>query len=332
MSFIRKRWRSILFALFFLIIFAVIGGIYLAGLEIASPPRRALVDYHHEYLSNSVAHGILIEKFTASDGTPCLVCVPEPNGMLGSRGIKIREQLLARGLTLQPPGKMIGNLVLNHGRKGRKEDYLPIAERLCAAGFRCIIPDLPAHGDHPTKLATYGVREAGINTRILSEAAQKFHFDQQPTGLLGMSMGGSVAIHDAALADSPWKALVIISSFDFIPNVIESQASSYVGDTLGRSLASGAAFVYQQKTSMPLTAIEPRSHAVKIKIPTLIAHGTGDQVIPLSCGRALFNSFSNAADKKWIEIPGANHDNVLVTDYPIYAEIAEWMLRYVAEN
>jgi uncharacterized protein len=330
MKFIRKRWRSILFSLVALMIFAVVGAVYWAGSEIASPSRRALMDYHQEYLSNPASHGLLIERFTANDGTPCLVCVPEPHGMLGDRGTKIRKQLSARGFTLQLPGKIIGNLVLTHGRKGRKEDYLPIAERLCAVGFRCVIPDLPAHGDHPEKLATYGVKEAGRLTRILDEAAHKFTFDKQPAGLLGMSMGGSVAIHDSALADSSWKALVIISSFDFFKNVIESQASSYAGNTLGPFLANGAAVVYQQKTGMPLIEIEPRRHAAKIDIPTLVAHGTADQVIPLSSGRSLFDSLINSAPKKSIEIPGANHDNVLITDYPIYAEIAEWMLLHVA--
>jgi hypothetical protein len=32
---------------------------------------------------------------------------------------------------------------------------------------------------------------------------------------------------------------------------------------------------------------------------------------------------------KWIEVPGAGHDNVLTTTYPIYADIAGWMLRHV---
>ena len=33
--------------------------------------------------------------------------------------------------------------------------------------------------------------------------------------------------------------------------------------------------------------------------------------------------------KHWEEIPGAGHDNVLVTNHPIYADIAEWMIRHV---
>ena len=148
-----------------------------------------------------------IEPFTASDGTPCLVV--SPSGNLGERGEVIRKQLTERGLTLPPFGLVKGTLVLTHGRKGRKEDYLSIAERLCAVGFRCVIPDLPGHGDHPADIATYGVREAGLPVRVMNEASRKFGFDPQPAGLMGMSMGGSVAVHAVDQPGTPWKALVV---------------------------------------------------------------------------------------------------------------------------
>ncbi|MEO8614983.1 MAG: alpha/beta fold hydrolase [Luteolibacter sp.] len=329
MKFLRKRWRGLLISTLALIILASCSLIYWAGSEIASPTRRGLQDFHREFLSNPTAHGLVIKSFTASDGTPCLVVTPDPSGNLGDRGNKIRQQLTALGLNLTPSGHTIGTLVLVHGRKGRKEDYLPIAERLCASGFRCVIPDLPAHGDHPATIATYGVREANLPAKVLTEAAKHFSFDPQPAGLLGMSMGGSVAIHAADLADAPWKALVVISSFDYFPKVIESQASHYIGPTLGLIWTAGTDLVYHWKSGIYLADIQPGKHAHHIRIPTFIAHGTADQVSAISRGKYLFDSLPATTPKKWIEIPGAGHDNVLITVYPIYADIAEWMLRYV---
>jgi pimeloyl-ACP methyl ester carboxylesterase len=223
-------------------------------------------------------------------------------------------------------------LVLVHGRKGRKEDYLPIAERLCAAGFRCVIPDLPAHGDHPAAIATYGIREAGLPARVLDEASRKFAFDLQPAGLLGMSMGGSVSVHAAALPDAPWKALVVIASFDSFPKVIQGQASRYTGSTLGPLWAKGTDIVYHRKSGIHLANIQPGKHAALVRIPALIAHGTADQVSSIQFGRSLFDSFPSNNVKKWIEIPDAGHDNVLITSYPIYADVAEWMLRHVTHD
>lgn len=66
-----------------------------------------------------------------------------------------------------------------------------------------------------------------------------------------------------------------------------------------------------------------------LKCPTLIAHGSSDRVIPIGYGRPLYEALPPAVEKRWIEIPGADHDNVLITDFPIYAEMAEWMLRHV---
>lgn len=331
MKFLRKRWQRLLLFTVLLTLLTATGLVFWAGSEIASPTRRGLQDFHREYLSNPVAHGLVIQSFTASDGTPCLVCTPDPSGNLGDRGNKIRQQLTARGLKLTPSGGIVGTLVLVHGRKGRKEDYLPIAERLCAVGFRCVIPDLPAHGDHPATIANYGVREASLPARVLGEAARRFAFDPQPAGLLGMSMGGSVSVHAADLSDSPWKALAVICSFDSFPKVIEGQASHYIGSTLGPWWAAGTDIVYQRKSGIHLADIQPAKHAASIRIPTLVAHGTVDFVSPISRGRSLYDSLPATTPKRWIEIPGAGHENVLITAYPIYADIAEWMLRHVGQ-
>jgi uncharacterized protein len=300
-------------------------------MEIASPTRRPLMDYHREFMSNPTAHGLVVDHFTASDGMPCLVCTPYPSGNLSERGEKIRQQLGERHLKLPPFGKVIGTLVLVHGRKGRKEDYLAIAERLCAVGFRCVIPDLPAHGDHPATLATYGVREAELPARVLAEAARKFAFDPQPAGLFGMSMGGSVWVDAADQPAAPWKALAVICSFDSFPKVIESQASHYIGSALGPQWARATDIVYHWKTGIHLADIQPHRHAAMITIPTLIAHGTEDCVSSITRGKCLHDSLPATTLKQWIKIPGAGHDNVFITDYPIDADIAEWMLAHVCQ-
>jgi dipeptidyl aminopeptidase/acylaminoacyl peptidase len=64
----------------------------------------------------------------------------------------------------------------------------------------------------------------------------------------------------------------------------------------------------------------------------LIAHGTADRVISIDGGRRLFDSLPGDISKKWVVIPDAGHDNVLVTSYPIYADIAGWMLHHLADR
>ena len=292
--------------------------------------------YHREFLDHPAEHGMRIESSgTTYTSAPYLVCSPDPAGSLGARGLKIREQMAGKSFPLAPPGKVVGNLVLLHGRTGRKEDYLPIAERLCAVGFRCIIPDLPAHGDNPEKVTSYGAREGALPERVLEEAAGKFKFDPAPAGLLGMSMGGSFAVHSAGMRNrpgtsaAPWKALLILCSFDALAPTVEGQAAQYTGKALAPLWADALGTIYRGKTGMALAEIRPGLLAANIRIPTLIAHGTADKVIPLAAGRRLYDALPADIEKRWVEIPGAGHDNLLVTEYPIYSEIAEWFLRRV---
>lgn len=302
-----------------------------AAEQLAHPPRRSLQDFHREFLADPAAHGVVLKSFTCDDGTPCLMCEPEPAGAIGKRGRLIREQLSKKGLVMTGSGKMAGTLVMLHGRRGRKEDYLLIAERFCAAGFRCLLPDLPAHGDHPAKIASYGAKEAELPARVLREAAAKFGFIAQPAGLMGLSMGGAVGIGSAAQANAPWRAIVLVSTFDTLENVVSHQSIRIAGKWTGSLWQRLAGVVFEWETGMSLSAADSITRVSGLKCPTLIAHGTGDVVIPMACGRRLYDALPAGLEKRWIEIPGADHDNVLITDFPIYAEMAEWMLRHVPE-
>lgn len=305
---------------------------WLAADQLAHPPRRPLQDYHREFLSDPAAHGVTLKSFTCADGTPCLVCEPDPRGGLGKRGQVIREQLSQKGLTLPAPGSVAGNLVLVHGRRGRKEDYLLIAERFCAVGFRCILPDMPAHGDHPGTTACYGVREAHLPAQVLREAAVMFGFNPQPAGIMGISMGGAVSIRSAVDKAPPWRAAVFVSTFDSLDHVVRYQTSRWLGDWLGSVWSRITGWFYQTQAHMELSDANSLALVSGLKSPVLIAHGTSDRVIPIECGRRLYDALPSGIEKRWVEIPDADHDNVLITDFPIYAEMAEWMLRHVPNH
>lgn len=304
---------------------------WLAADQLAHPPRRPLQDYHHEFLSSPALHGVALKSFTCADGTPCLVCEPNPQGAFGKRGQVIREQLMLKGLTLPAPGSVVGNLVLVHGRRGRKEDYLLVAERFCAVGFRCILLDLPAHGDHPGTTACYGVRESHLPALALHEAAAKFGFNPQPAGIMGLSMGAAVSIRSAVEKDAPWRAAVLVATFDSLDHVVRHQTSGWVGEWLGSVWSHMTGWFYQRKAHVEISAANSLALVPQLKCPVLVAHGTSDRVIPIECGHRLYGALSPSIEKRWVEIPGADHDNVLITDFPIYAEMAEWMLRHVPQ-
>ncbi len=307
----------------------LLGAGWWAAGELAHPPRRPLQDYHHEFLNQPAAHGVVLRSLTCADGTPVVVCEPDPQGALGKRGQVLREQLALKNIVLPPPGQVIGNLVLVHGRRGRKEDYLLIAERFSAVGFRCILPDLPAHGDHPATTACYGVKEAGIPGMVLREASAKFGFVSAPAGIMGISMGGAVSLRSVAGNETPWRAAVFVATFDTLEHVINHQASGHLGHGLGTLWQAVTGWWYERKTGLHISAADSAALVPSLKCPVLLAHGTADRVIPVECGRLLHDALPAGIEKRWVEIPGADHDNVLITDFPIYAEMTEWMLRHV---
>ncbi len=260
---------------------------------------------------------------------PCVICVPEKTGAFSKRAAVIRAQLGERGIEPIPSGEILGTLVILHGRGGIKEDYFPVAERFCAVGFRCIIPDMPGHGENRGKYATYGVTEAEMVMECFREAAVKYDFSERPSAILGQSMGGSVAVHTAALEGAPFGSMVVVSSFDRLETVVKRKTDGLLGSFLGAAVRNTADTVLDWKTGVAFSEVRPVDKAPRIRIPTMVAHGDADNFVPTAAGKALFDSFPDDIDKKWILVPGADHNTVLVTDFPLYVTMAEWFLENI---
>lgn len=148
---------------------------------------------------------------------------------------------------------------------------------------------------------------------------------------MGLSMGGAVSIRALAENKVPWRAAVLVATFDTLEHVVQHQASGHAGTWGGQVWQSITGWMFERETGMPISAANSAALIPDLHCPVLLAHGTADHVIPIECGRRLFETLPAAIEKRWIEIPGADHHNVLITDFPIYADMAEWLLRHVPE-
>ncbi len=318
-----KRLRRIILLLCALVTVAFFALTWLASSRLICPSCRPLQDYHRDILSHAIEHGMRIESFVVGQ-MPCLLCEPIAQPGAAVKGNKLRVELQASGTTLQPWGKIEATLVLLHGHTGCKEDHLPVAERFCAAGFRCLLIDLPGHGQHPAAFASFGVHEAKLPYEVLQAAAQRFQFNPKPAALFGISQGGAIALQAAARPHEPWFAIAELSSFTSLDRVIADQSQSLFG-LLAPLAESVVTMLIKQRASYTPAQIRPMDAASKLTIPVLIGHGDKDTFVTPDQAQELLAAIPSIK-KQFLNIPGAGHSNVLVTNAPVYATLCQFYL------
>lgn len=324
-------WRLTrqLVMVFLLLTLVSLGGAIWLNDSIFAPPRRALQDYHLQRLQHPAAYGLTIRSYGCLQGqVPCLLV--EPNGQAGAseRGQKFRKQLASKGVSVPAYGTVRGMVVLLHGRNMRKEDLLLVAERFVAAGFRCLIPDLPGHGESPLPMMAFGSSdfERSLPRKIVADVRQHFALPAQPTALWGLSMGGAVAVSAASESPKLWDALVVVSSFGALQPVMDRQVPP--------RWKQAARFIYplldvaQWMRGQPaVSEMQPRQWAKRVNIPTLVVHGDRDAYIPVAQGRGLYDALASP-HKRWVTVAGGGHANVLGTAMPLYAEMGGWLIAH----
>ncbi len=316
----RRRWPRRLFQGLVILLLLALGGFgWVGSSHLLSPPRRALQDYHREILSDPDRFGLAVEAWTAPGDTPALIV------RASSRpGTATKSRELRRRLAHAPPWRSaVGTVVLLHGHQGRKEDHLPICERFCAAGFRCILIDLPGHGDHPSRFATFGHREAGLLAEIRASVD-----DGHPFFLFGVSQGGAVALQAAARDPGLWDGVISAAAFASLGEIVTDSARQLhpvLRPAAPLVAASVEAFTFLRAGFLP-SAIRPADAIRSLDRPVLLIHGDGDRYIPLDHARRLHAALPGTAKALRI-IPGAGHGRVLAADADnTYAACCEFML------
>jgi uncharacterized protein len=330
MLLMKKLLRRTALTALTLVALAFIGTAIWGSGRLVHPHRRALMDYHREIQAAPDQFGLKIEPYTGPASTPCLLLSPSALPGEAKKGQLVRQLLTKRGIQLAPWGQLRGTLVLLHGYSGRKEDYFPVAERFCAAGFRCIVIDLPGHGENPATTATFGKNEVQLVESVLDDAAGRFHFSPTHCGLFGLSQGGAIALQAAARPGSRWSAIASVSAFASLDQPVRysaNQISPMLTKISAFTTAACACGVHCRVGFFP-SEIQPVSAAKSIQIPAFIAHGDQDDFIPIRSGEEIFNAIPTT-DKSFHPIHGAGHHNVLSTgSHELYADICEFFLAH----
>ncbi len=293
-----------------------------------SPPRRGIEPWHAEILRSTEDFGIVVKNGHDSAKTPYLVCEPS-KGQKRKKAQLLRAELLRRGVAHGAPGEIRGTLLLLHGHKGCKEDQLPICERFCASGFRCICIDLPGHGANPTACANFGHTEVALLLNFWSEFIRRHPEADGPLGLFGVSQGGAIALQMAAHDECQATAVASVCSFASLDQPIAASADHLpfiLRDIKPLTTRACALGIYCRSGFFP-TQISPVDAATRISCPVFLAHGKNDTFVPSASAERLFHAVPHP-EKTLNLINNAGHHDVLAKgSTTLYADLCCFFLR-----
>lgn len=224
-----------------------------------------------------------------------------------------------------------GVLVL-HGFTGNPTAMRPLAEHLAAAGHRVELPRLPGHGTTWQDLATTSWDDWA------AEADAAFdRLGDRPRAVVGLSMGGTLALQLAAQRPDDVAALVVINpsvtfhhplkpALGLLKRIIPSLPG--IGNDIARDGADELPY-----TRVPLRAAATlfsaqdmvRGRLDRVRAPTLVLTSRNDHTVdPADSGLVLDGLTGAVAEQVWLErsfhVATLDHDAEVIADRTV-----EWI-------
>jgi pimeloyl-ACP methyl ester carboxylesterase len=201
---------------------------------------------------------------------------------------------------LPPRGEDGAVVLLLHGNGENLETlrWSGLFERFAALDAGVVALDYPGYGRSSGKPSEATLLAAA---RLAWQEAVALAGPRRPRAVVGWSLGAAVAAQlasaepesiDALVLVSPWTRLHDVAALHF-PAWLASSALADRYDTL---------------------AVAP-----ELPVPALVVHGARDDLIPVEQGRRVFAALREP--KRWCEVAGAGHNDLLAGDEP-WAAIA----------
>jgi fermentation-respiration switch protein FrsA (DUF1100 family) len=185
-----------------------------------------------------------------------------------------------------------------HGNGGALVDRLPRFRLFAASGYGLLAVSFRGYGGSTGEPTQEGLLSDG---EAAYKEAQRRGYGPDRIVMIGESLGTGVATALAATHDAA--ALVLDSPY---LSAIDVAASHYP--------------IFPVRYVM-LDPFRSDLSIDKVKIPVLMVHGEGDQVVPISSGRALFERANQP--KAFVGVPGGGH---LVLGLPqVFPRVREWI-------
>lgn len=312
----RKRLMSglILFVLLGFALFLV--ATWIGSNRFIIPKRRALEPRHHELLSNPAEFGLTLEPFDVQTGDGFAL-----RGFIATRALNPGRAIRTREMRKRIDSRNVpvlkstrGTIFLLHGRGGRKEDMLSIAQRFVAADFRCVVYDARAHGKSEGRYCTFGAKEVGDLQSAIDQVSahlMKRGESSGPVALFGNSLGAAVSLQSLALETKPF-AVVATAPFADLEEIVIRSGRRMIHPKLPDWITRSSMKAGGWRAGFDPFQVSPENIVANSTTPLFVIHGSLDGVIPVEHGQRIFDK-SATLKKIWREVPDAYHGDVLMT-------------------
>jgi len=224
------------------------------------------------------------------------------------------------------PGRSKATVLLLHGYGGRREGMLARADVLHQAGYSVMLFDFRNRGESDGDAVSLGFHETQDAVEAVRYLNTRRDVDQGRLGVLGASMGASVAILAASQAPE-LKAVIADSAFQSASRAVEEGFTRETG--LPRLPYSPIALaIIQLRLGVSPGDIVPEDHIRAISPrPILLIHGLADSDLSPANSQALFAA-AGEPKELWL-LPGSGHIDG-IEDYP--EEYARRMVQFFDSN
>lgn len=299
-----------------------------SGKILAKPEQGAIDEWQRDFYEHPQEFAVEIEKFEVigCGGVRLRACLFEPllTSEPSARGRRLKKAIIERAkVDARPILTPRGTIVLLHGYGESKEQTFRLVERLVALGFRCLTYDSRAHGKSGGEQVSFGFHEAKDALKVIAHAREQVG-PLGPLGILGVSMGGGIALQAMGEGED-FACGVAISPFATMSERVWEFAEGKFGHW-SLALVPVTDVVLGWRAGFRMIEVAPVAAAARIEVPVMLIHGSADRVVPVGDSLRIQQVLGPQCGQLRI-VEGGDHHGVLIHGgEEIYAEIGEFFL------
>lgn len=242
------------------------------------------------------------------------------------------------GILTHPNNKSKGSVILTHGITVEKNEgnfYKRLARKLASANLMSLRFDFRGHGDSNGK--SYEMTIKG-EVRDLTSAV---NFLLKKTGdkhaaIIGTSFGGGIAVlytakHPKRVSILTLLCPVIDYKRTFLQPETEWAKEWFSREAFAKAKKTGRlnldGFKLGHKLLAEFSRLNPGQTLLKLRVPTLIVHGTDDSYVPFEPSKKYGLQYRYG---KFVPIKGADH-GFQGFEKQVYATVTKWILDHLED-